>query len=64
MIENKPDDVGYTENRTLECDFNSIESPSPLRNEYYQLADSVDNLEATKQAFSIVPQHTNTITVE
>ena len=55
MIENKPDDVGYTENRTLECDFNSIESPSPLRNEYYQLADSVDNLEATKQAFSIVP---------
>ena len=42
MISNKEDTLGLTENRTLECDFHSIDSPSPLRNEYYQLAESTD----------------------
>ena len=46
MVTNKADTLGLTDAKTLECEFNSItESPSPLRNEYYQLAppDSLDH---------------------
>lgn len=54
MVTNKAETLGLTDAKTLECDFNShTESPSPLRNEYYQLAppDSIDHFQ------TVQPQH-------
>ena len=60
MISNKPDTLGLTENRTLECDFHAIEdSPSPLRNEYYQLAESCGHFQLLPQTHGILAEHHN-----